>query len=745
MDIASRKRLFEARRAGYVRPRATRFYLDAYMEHLDESPHKREALALKALWSNCEIRIWPEERIAGAMTAFEPLGFNQCGGTFINTDARDAIIKENGYSEAEQKWLLDSLDEAARRSYYSPDKDIFTEAETLSINASAATSTFFAGHVILDFETILAIGLDGYREEIARQRKAHTQESGEFYDVMDIMLDAVVAYIERCSQAAAAAASAASAAAYAVGREVMPSGGLAAVFAHIAHKPPETFHQALQLVWTMHMLNNADSFGRFDSYLKPFFDKDDPDNAYELIVDCFLKIEQVNSIQNMCIGGVDKDGADNFSELTRLIIKATRELGYKGPNLCLLTTPTMPDAIWDEALACIASGIGLPALYNNAIFVDTLLRKGYPLYDARGYSLAGCSQVMIPGQCNFMNDIGMFNAMKVGEIALYDGYDPRTNAQAGIRTGDDFDSFEELYDAVIMQLDYFIGLEVSIHNADHRYRAAREGYVLRALFVRGCLENAAYFMDGGARYNNVELEVIGITNLADHLYAIKQLVFDEKRITYTQLKNALANNWAGCEVLRAIFRAAPKFGNGHEGVDALRAHLTDHIYKAFNDAPGTLGGVYVPGEVIFTAHDRQGKVTGATADGRKAGDVLADSAGASQGFDINGPTALMQSVLKLPVKDYLLTSVVLNLRFLPTIMRGRRSAESVRQLFEGFFTLGGMQLQINVCDAEELRAAQADPDSYRSLIVRVGGYSDYFVNISTALQNEIIERTAHTT
>ena len=737
MDIALRKRIFENRRAEYKRPKATRYYLDEYMKNLDASPHMREALSLRALWSNCDITIWPEERIAGAMTIFEPLVFNYGGGTVINTEARDALMEENNYTPEQRAQLFEALDEADRRRYKRADKAVYTEAEMLSIDAVAATSTFFGGHMVLDYETILTIGLDGYHAEIAKRRQACRESGREFYDVMDIMLDAVVIYIGRCAAIA--------------------EGEMADVLGHIAHKPPETFHQALQLVWIIHMLNGVDSFGRFDSYLKPFFLKDGGNGgdigdgsdggdseAYELIVDCILKIEQVGAIQNMCIGGVDGDGADNFSELTRLIIKATRELAYKGPNLCLLVTPTMPDAIWEEAISSIASGIGLPALYNNQLFIDTLTRYGYPLEEARGYCLAGCSQLMIPGKCNFMNDIGMINVMKIGEIALYDGYDPRTGAKAGIETGGDFNSFEELYEALKKQLDYFIRLEVSLHNAEIRYRAAREGYVMRTLFMRDCLENATYINDGGARYNNVELEVIGITNLADHIYAIKQLVFDEKRVAYSELKDALANDWEGREDLRRLCRAAPKFGNGHEGVDEIRADLTRHIYKAFNDAPSPLGGIYVPGEVIFTAHDWNGKATGATADGRRSGEVLADSAGASQGMDLNGPTALMQSVLKLPVGEFMLTSTVLNLRFLPSTMKAAGSAGKVRRLFESFFMQGGMQLQVNVCDAGELRAAQADPEKHRSLIVRVGGYSDYFVRISKALQDEIIVRTAHT-
>lgn len=721
MDVAARKRLFERRRAERKRPRATRYYLDEYMKHLDASPHMREACALRALWSQCPIEIDPEERIVGMITVFEPLGFHYGGGTFIDEAARDALIEQNAYTPEECEALYAALREADRRRYHSAEDSVHTDAELRSIRATAATSTFFAGHMVPDYQTILTIGLDGYRAEIARGRAAHGPDARDFYDAMDVMLDAIVLYIERCAAQA--------------------QGEMAGVLRHIAHRPPETFHQAIQLVWMLHMLNGADSFGRFDGYLLPFFV--DADEAYGLIVDCLVKVEQAGAIQNMTIGGVDRHGDDRFTELTMLVLRATRELGYKGPNLCLLVTPTMPEAVWAEAIRCIASGIGLPALYNNSIYVDALQKNGYPPEDAREFSLAGCSQVMIPGQCNFMNDIGMLNAMKVGEIALYDGYDPGTGVQVGIATGADFEDFDALYEALLQQLDFFIALEVSLNDRDIRYRAQREGYVMRSLFTRGCLDSAVHVMDGGARYNNVELEVIGITNLADHLYAIKQVVFEQGRATYAQLKRALLANWKGHEDLRALCKGAPKFGNGHRGVDALRAELTRVIYEKFNEAPGTLGGIYVPGEVIFTAHDWTGRATGATADGRGAGAVLADSAGASQGKDINGPTALMQSVLTLPVSEYLLTTAALNLGFLPATMKGTRSAERVKRLFEGFFLQGGMQLQVNVCDAETLIAAQADPESHKSLIVRVGGYSDYFVNLSKALQDEIIERTGY--
>ena len=509
MNITQRKQQFEQRRANRKRPAATRYYLDEYMQCVGATPHMREARALRELWRNCGIEIHPEERIGGILSAFEPLGFHYGGGTFINIDARDVLIEENQYTAEEQKALLDALDEADKRRYHPADEAIHPEVELRSIKAVAATSTFFAGHMILDYDTILTIGLDGYRAKIEKQRTAHPDDKDEFFDVMDIILDAIVIFIKRCAKAA--------------------EGELAAVFEHIAHQPPQTFQQALQLVWILHMLGGSDSFGRFDSYLRPLFEKDNPENVYELLVDCFLKIEEVNQIQNMCIGGVDGDGNDNYTELTRLIIQVTRELGYKGPNLCLLITPTMPASIWQEAMDCLGSGIGLPALYNNQVYIDMLTNQGYSLEEARGFALAGCSQVMIPGKCNFMNDIGMLNAMKVGELALYDGYDLGTEVQVGLKTGAEFVSFDVLYQAVLQQLDYFIALEVSLQNRDNIYRAEREGYVMRTLFTHGCLEKAMHVMEGGARYNGVELEVIGITNLADHLYAIKHLVFDEKK------------------------------------------------------------------------------------------------------------------------------------------------------------------------------------------------------------------------
>ena len=723
MNIQERKRHFEDWREQRESQPITRYYLDAYLENIDKDPMLREARAHAAFYAHMPLVMRPGAELAGFMRFREPVYFHYGSGTIVD----EGIVRELAERD---KGIWDEIAMVRKRAYRAGDPNIYSEAELRSIQSGAAGSTWFSGHFVLDYERILAIGLDGYELEIARYRESNKGRES-FYEALGITLASIQLVIQRYAAAC--------------------RGELSDVLEHVAHRPPETFHQALQLVWMIHMLNGSDSFGRLDYYLDPFYKADvaagrlDEDRSGELICELIMMIEAVEQIQNMTIGGTDSEGRDFYTSLTKLLIKFTGEMGYKGPNLCLRVTQTMPDEIWNETMNCIASGNGLPALYNDGLYAASLEQQGIPPEVARGYCFAGCSQIMIPGMCNFVNDIGIYNAAKVAELTMHGGLDPLTNVQVGPPTpkAEQCGIFDELLDAYYKQLDYFVDTEVTIHNKEVPYRAACEGYGMRTLFIRGCIENGLGVYEGGARYNNIELEIIGITNAADHLYSVKKAVYDDKLYTMSELIEALTTNFSGFEEMREyLYNEVPKFGNDVEEVDNLRADITRHLYKRFNESPAVLGGVYVPGEVIFVAHEYCGHVTGATADGRYAGSVLADSAGASQGRDKNGPTALMNSVLKLPAEDYLLTSVVLNMRFLPQTLANQRSRNAIQALFSGYFAQGGMQLQVNVCDANTLRAAQKSPELYRSLIVRVGGYSDYFVRLSRELQDEIILRTA---
>ena len=271
----------------------------------------------------------------------------------------------------------------------------------------------------------------------------------------------------------------------------------------------------------------------------------------------------------------------------------------------------------------------------------------------------------------------------------------------------------------------------------------REGYAVRTLFTDGCIEKGLGVFYGGARYNNVQLECIGITNAADSLMAIKKAVFHEARFTFGELVEALKANFNGYEAMRGyLMNRVPKFGNDESEADEIRKDISRFIFNELRKQKGINGGIYVPGEVIFVAHEMCGRALGATPDGRLSGDVLADSAGAVQGMDIQGPTALMNSVLNIPV-DELLTSIVLNIKFMKQLWNDASVRTKAVTMFKSFFSRGGMQLQVNVCDTSTLEDAVRNPQKHASLIVRVGGYSAYFTSLSPALQQDIIRRTSH--
>ncbi|MDF2686595.1 MAG: glycyl radical enzyme, partial [Clostridia bacterium] len=429
--------------------------------------------------------------------------------------------------------------------------------------------------------------------------------------------------------------------------------------------------------------------------------------------------------------------------LTELVIKSTMDLGFSSQNLCLRVREEIQQALWQLTHEILSHGQGLPALYNDKTLIDCFLSAGYPIEDARDYCLAGCSQSMIPGRSNFMNDIGIFNVAKVISVTLNNGYEPYRKIETGLKTGnaESFKSFGDFYDAFVKQLIYYCNIEVSSINKDTLYRASCEGYALRCLLIRDCIERGKGIFDGGPVYRNIQLECIGITNAADSLMAVKQLVFDEKRLTLSEFNEILNNNYKDNEELRQyIINKVPKFGNDENKVDTLRRDITKIIFDSFRSGQSVIGGVFVPGEVIFVAHDYDGNVTGALPDGRLEGTVLADSAGASQGRDKNGPTALMNSIYKIPV-DGLITSVILNMKFIKSIWC--ENSEKYISLLKAFFKNGGQQIQINVCDNKVLREALENPELHPNLIIRVGGYSAYFNGLSRALKEEIIERSSH--
>lgn len=722
------------------------YYMDAYLENLHEIPVLREARALRHFWKHTPIFIFGDEIITGNFSFREVCLYHFAGGSTIHHHNVEEWIRQQKLSTEEEQELRIRLADIEAHRYRPGNAGIFSEQELASLWAKAAHTTYFGGHMVMDYPTVLNRGLASLLEE-AKMRfdSANEKEERDFYEAMAITAEGIQYLIGRFADAAE------SLAVYGIGEQKSRLHRMAVDLAQIAAHPPQTFRQAIQLVWFIHLLSDCDSLGRFDQYLYPFYAADaakgqlDEEQALELLEGFIIKMEENGAIQNTTIGGMKPDGTPAYNELTRLMLVATRDLGFSGPNLCLRICNGMPDSYWDEVHANLSTGQGLPALYNDHLIIESLVKNEIELEDARNYCLAGCSQIMIPGISNFVNDIGILNVAKCLELTYRNGFDPVIGKQVGLRTGEpqDFHNFEQFMEAFEQQMQYFCKLEADINNKDTLHRRATEGYAVRCLFTGDCLERGTGIWHGGARYNNTQLECLGITNAADSLMGIKKAVFDDKKVSFAELVNILDRNFEGHEELRRyLVNDVPKFGNDQEDVDAIRARISQFIFDALRSQPSVIGGKYIPGEVIFVAHEDNGNVVGATPDGRLSGQVLADSAGASQGMDRNGPTALMNSVLKIPADD-IFTCIVLNMKFMKNLWMEPASKPKIITLFKSFLRRGGMQMQVNVCDNSVLQDAVVHPEKYHGLVVRVGGYSAYFTQLSRALQQDIIDRMSH--
>ena len=737
----------EYKQAG-ARPFYTTYYLDAYVAHLGDPPILREAQARAAAWASMPITVGPDERLVGELCherhGSELVYFYYGRGTIIDEKRLEAC-RTAGLIPLEVEAKLDLV---RQHSYSGWPRHLASEAQRLSQAAGAAWAQTWGGHMVLDYPLLLKSGWDGiaaWAEECAARRSPGHTDVAAFDEAMRTTLRAaaglMLRYADLCEAETWRCADSAR-------RQELSE--MAERCAYLTHGPARDFRDAIQQVWFLHSLSGADSVGRFDQYLGAYYQRDvdagclTRHDALEWVIEFWLKVAQAGAIQNLTIGGQDEAGNDATNEVTYLALEATRLCKRPHPNLCLRLHAKSPQRIWREAVATIAGGTGTPALYNDAPAIAGLQHLGIPLQEARDYCPAGCSQTVVPFRCHFMNDAGCYNAAKVLDLALHNGYDTRLGAQVGPFTGTptSLPSYEALEEAVYRQLAYFARMEAEVNNLNYRHFADHEGYALRALLTRDCVASGRDIWHGGARYNGIQLEIPGLTNMADSLAAIRELVYERRLISLPELIQVLDANWEGHPELRAAARQAPKFGNNDDRVDEIRARFTHFLYDELQRQPAEGGGVYIPGEVIFVYHEGGGHQTGATPDGRLAGTILADSAGAAQGQDKGGPTALMRSVSKLP-HDLGTTSIVLNFKLVAGLFREEGMVDRLVALFQSYFDMGGLQIQVNVVDHDELVAAQAQPEAYADLVVRVGGFSAYFVTLSRELQDDIISRTAH--
>ncbi len=601
------------------------------------------------------------------------------------------------------------------------------------------TSHRFPGgytHSIPHYERVLAEGLDGFADRVADglSRSTGNAERTGFYHAMETTLDTarilhrrIVDEIEQFDPPDAESAK--------------NRAALLAAFTRVPFAPADGFFDALVSTNFIYYFDGPDNLGRFDQYLRPFFERSisrgeiDHDRTVELIRAEWRNVDTA-SAWNVAIGGVSPyDGADLSSNLTVACIEAAR--GMRRPNLALRLGPTTPDAVWDAALDTIASGCGLPALYWDPNYYAAMDVSGVPLpLEDRGeYAFGGCTELMVQGR-SFVGSLD--DSLNVPAVL------ERTVSRT-LPTTPTFDAFYSEYRADLVQAIDEIADRVNRWQAE---KAEWQPQPIRSLLIDDCIDRGVEYSAGGARYNWSVINVMGLANAIDSLAAIRSVVFENGIASGQEVADALASDFAETEELRLQLEHAPRYGNGDVETDNLAASLSEFIFtemlkrRTWRINANGEGGPFVPSCLMFTTYAHFGRQVGATPDGRRAKEPIADSAGPYQGRDRSGPTAMLRSVTHLD-QQHAPGTLVVNIRLGKSHLIGAEQRAKTRALLQTYFDMGGLQLQVNVIDQELLRDAVAHPERYADLIVRVGGYSEYWSNLEPALRESVLLRTEH--
>ena len=799
---------------------------ESYKMTEDKPIVMRRALAFAHILDNIPIIIREDELVVGS-TTIAPRGCQT-------------------YPEFSYKWLEAEFDTVATRKadpFYIAEQtrkdllaaDAYWEGKTTSELATALMTeetraaiehniftpgNYFyngVGHVTVQYDKILAIGYSGLIGEMQAELDKCDPGDGDyctksqFLKAAIISCEAVIRYARRYADLAEKEAASCSDA----GRrqELLQ---IAANCAHVPEHGAATFHEACQSFWFIQQLLQLESSGhsispgRFDQYMYPYYKKDleagklSREFAQELIDCIWVKLNDLNKcrdaasaegfagyslFQNLIVGGQDKEGIDVTNDLSFMCITASKHVFLPQPSLSIRVWNKSPHDLLMKAADLTRTGIGLPAYYNDEVIIPSLLSRGLTLEDAREYNIIGCVEPQKAGKTEGWHDAAFYNMCRPLELVFSNGWDK--GEKISIETGavEDMTSFDEFYEAYKKQMNYNISLLVNADNAIDVAHATRCPLPYLSCMVEDCIRRGKTVQEGGAVYNFTGPQGFGIANMADSLYAIKKLVFDEKKVTLAEYKRALAMNFgqgfdavtageivteilremdkngmsadesqvAGMitavmnteipaeekkryEELRAMIDEVPKFGNDNEEVDMFARDVAYTYTKPLLNYRNPRGGQFQAGLYPVSANVPLGVQTGATPDGRLAHTPVADGVSPSAGKDVLGPTAAANSVSKL---DHGIASngTLFNQKFHPTALSGEKGLENFVALIRSYFDQKGSHMQFNVVDRQTLLDAQAHPEKYAHLVVRVAGYSALFTTLSKSLQDDIIRRT----
>lgn len=698
----------------------------------------------------------------------------------------------------------------------------YMEPETLAAiahNLFTPGNYFYngVGHVTVKYEEVLAIGFAGIRQKAQEELSSISladgdyQKKSRFLQAVIISCDAAVLYAQRYAKLALEKAQEC--------QDPVRRKELLVIAQNCANVPEHGangFYEACQSFWFVQQLLQIESSGhsispgRFDQYMYPYYQKDLESGtitrafAQELMDCIWVKLNDLNKcrdaasaegfagyslFQNLIAGGQNAEGIDVTNDLSFMSIQASMHVFLPQPSLSIRVWNGTPHEFMIRAAELTRTGIGLPAYYNDEVIIPSLVSRGLTLQDAREYNIIGCVEPQKAGKTEGWHDAAFFNMCRPLELVFTNGMD--AGVQVGLKTGEveQMQSFEQFYDAYKAQMEYAIRLLVNADNAIDMAHAERCPLPFLSSMVDDCMKRGKTVQEGGAVYNFTGPQGFGVANMADSLYAVKKLVFEEKRLTMKELKRALMTNYgkgltgediaalaantAKCmqdageqvgekeitAILQAVTAAvqapqvvedgarilklleeAPKFGNDIEQVDAFARDVAYTYTRPLQNYKNPRGGIFQAGLYPVSANVPLGAQTGATPDGRLAHTPVADGVSPSAGRDVNGPTAAANSVAKL---DHYIASngTLFNQKFHPSALSGTQGLENFTGLIRAYFDQKGSHMQFNVVSRETLLDAQKHPEQYKHLVVRVAGYSALFTTLSRSLQDDIIRRT----
>ncbi len=799
---------------------------ESYKQTEGEPIIVRRAKAFYHILKNIPITIRPDELIVGSATkgargcqVFPEYSYEWLQDEFDTVSTRSAdpfYISEDTKATLREvyKYWQGKTNRELAASYMAPeaqaavDHNIFTPGNYYYNGI---------GHVTVDYAKIIRIGFTGLKKEAAEALAKLSVADGDyarrhhFLNAVILSCEAAIIYAKRYSELAKSEAA----------REKDPTRRaelekIAEICAKVPENGADTFYEACQTFWFIQMLLQVESSGhsispgRFDQYMYPYFKADmdagriTREFAQELMDCIWVKLNDLNKVrdaasaegfagyslfQNLIAGGQDKYGNDATNDLSFMCIEATMHVLLPQPSFSVRVWNGTPHEFLIKAAKLTRTGVGLPAYYNDEVIIPSLQSRGLTLEDARDYNIIGCVEPQKSGKTDGWHDAAFFNMCRPLELVFSNGVDK--GVQLGPKTGElsEFKTFEQFYDAYKAQMKYFIELLVNADNAIDTAHAERCPLPFQSSMVEDCINRGKSLQEGGAIYNFTGPQGFGIANMADALYAVKTLVYDEKRITLEQLSDALRDNFGKDmddhaaarltgEVARemvengktlsepdihniynvvkqnpctdeqkkryneilSMIDALPKYGNDIKEVDMFARDVAYTYTRPLQNYKNPRGGSFQAGLYPVSANVPLGAQTGATPDGRLAFTPVADGVSPSAGRDTNGPTASANSVSRL---DHFIASngTLFNMKFHPSALAGDSGLESFVALVRGYFDQKGSHMQFNVVSRETLRDAQKNPEKYRSLVVRVAGYSALFTTLSRSLQEDIINRT----